>query len=171
MSISESMLPEFDHEVAGVRATLERVPDDKLDWKPHQKSGSMGWLAGHLANLPTWAVLTVEQDELDLLPGGKPLDQPPPPVDSADLVATLDRNAAAARTAIAGAGDADLLRPWSLLQNGVTLMTLPKVAVLRNFVFNHLVHHRAQLGVYLRLNDIPVPPLYGPSADEAPNFG
>ena len=171
MSISESMLPEFDHEVAGVRTTLERVPGDKLDWKPHPKSGSMGWLAGHLANLPIWAVLTVEQDELDLLPGGKPLPQPPPPTDAADLVATLDRNAAAARAAIAGAGDADLLRPWSLLQNVVTLMTLPKVAVLRNFVFNHLIHHRAQLGVYLRLNDIAVPPLYGPSADEAPNLG
>ena len=171
MSISESMLPEFDHEVAGVRKTLERVPEDKLDWKPHPKSGSMGWLAGHLANLPTWAVLTVERDELDLLPGGKPLDQPPAPADSADLVATLDRNAAAARAAIAGAGDADLLRPWSLLQNGVTLMTMPKVAVLRGFVFNHLIHHRAQIGVYLRLNDVAVPALYGPSADEAPSFG
>ena len=171
MSISESMLPEFDHEVVGVRTTLERVPEDKLDWKPHPKSGSMGWLAGHLANLPTWAVLTVEQDELDLLPGGKPLPQAPPPTGAADLVATLDRNAAAARAAIAGAGDADLLRPWSLLQNGVTIMTLPKVAVLRGFVFNHLIHHRAQLGVYLRLNDIPVPSLYGPSADEAPSFG
>ena len=171
MSISESMLPEFDHEVAGVRTTLERVPEDKLDWKPHPKSGSMGWLAGHLANLPIWAVLTVEQDELDLLPGGKPLPQPPPPTGAEDLVATLDRNAAAARAAIAGAGDADLVRPWSLLQNGVTIMTLPKVAVLRGFVFNHLIHHRAQLGVYLRLNDIPVPSLYGPSADEAPNFG
>ena len=93
----------------------------------------------------------------------------PPPADSAALVDTLDRNAAAARAAIAGAGDADLLRPWSLLQNGVTLMTMPKVAVLRTFVFNHLIHHRAQLGVYLRLNDIAVPSLYGPSADEAPS--
>ncbi len=171
MSISESMLPEFDHEVAGVRKTLERVPADKLDWKPHPKSGSMGWLAGHLANLPTWAVLTIEQDELDMVPGGKPLAQPPPPADSAALVAALDRNAAAARAAIAGAGDADLFRPWSLLQNGVTIMTLPKVAVLRSFVFNHLIHHRAQLGVYLRLNDIALPSLYGPSADETPDFG
>ena len=169
MSISESMVPEFDHEVAGVRTTLERVPSDKLDWKPHPASGSLGWLAGHVANLPTWAVLTIGQDELDLLPGGKPLDQPPPPADSAALVDTFDRNAAAARAAIAGAGDDDLMRPWSLLQNGVTLMTMPKVAVLRIFVFNHLIHHRAQLGVYLRLNDIAVPSLYGPSADEAPN--
>ena len=89
MSISEGMLPEFDHEVAGVRTTLERVPSDKLDWKPHPASGSMGWLAGHLANLPTWAVLTIQQDDLDLLPGGKPLGQPPPPTDSAALVDTL----------------------------------------------------------------------------------
>ena len=171
MSISESMLPEFDHEVVGVRKTLERVPADKLDWKPHPKSGSMGWLVGHLANLPTWAVLTIEQDELDMVPGGKPLPQAPPPTHAAELVATLDRNATAARAAIAGASDADLLRPWSLLQNGVTIMTLPKVAVLRGFVFNHLIHHRAQLGVYLRLNDIAVPSLYGPSADETPDFG
>ena len=95
---------------------------------------------------------------------------PQPPADNAALVATFDRNAAAARAAIAGASDSDLFRPWSLLQNGVTLMTMPKVAVLRSFVLNHLIHHRAQLGVYLRLNDIAVPSLYGPSADETPNL-
>ena len=170
MALSEALLPEFDHETAGVRTTLERVPADRLDWKPHPKSGSMGWLAGHLANLPSWAVLTINRDELDMLPGGKPLDSPPPPADTAELVATFDRNAAAARAAIASATDADLFQPWSLLQNGVILMTLPKVAVLRSFVFNHLIHHRAQLGVYLRLNDVPVPSLYGPSADESSSF-
>ena len=168
MAISDSLLPEFDQEIAGARRTLERVPADKFDWRPHPKSGTMVWLAGHLANLPSWAPLTIGQDELDLAPGGKQMDPPPPPADTADLVATFDRHAAEARAAIAGASDADLMKPWTLLSNGRTLMTLPKVAVLRSFVMNHLIHHRAQLGVYLRLNDIPVPSIYGPSADEAP---
>ena len=170
MTIGESLLLEFDHEAAGVRRTLERVPGDRFDWKPHPRSGSMVWLAAHLANLPSWAVLTINQDALDLAPGGKPLDPAPRPATVAELVATFDRNAAAARAAIAGAGDADLLALWSLLQTGVTVMTMPRVAVLRSFVFNHLIHHRAQLGVYLRLNDIPVPSLYGPSADESPSL-
>ena len=170
MAINDSLLPEFDQEIAGARRTLERVPADRFDWKPHPKSGTMGWLAGHLANIPSWATLTINQDTLDLAPGGKPMDQPPPPADTADLVATLDRRAAEARAAIAGASDAELMKPWTLLSNGQTLMTLPKVAVLRSFVMNHLIHHRAQLGVYLRLNDIPVPSIYGPSADERPDF-
>ena len=168
MAISDSLLPEFDQEIAGARRTLERVPDDKFDWQPHPRSGTMVWLAGHLANLPSWAPLTINQDELDLAPGGKQMDSPPPPADTAELVATFDRHAAEARAAIAGASDAELMKPWTLLSNGQTLMTLPKVAVLRSFVMNHLIHHRAQLGVYLRLNDIPVPSIYGPSADEAP---
>lgn len=170
MAISDSLLPEFDQEIAGARRTLERVPADRFDWQPHPKSGTMGWLAGHLANIPSWATLTIGQDTLDLAPGGKPMDQPPPPTDTEDLVATLDRRAAEARAAIAGASDAELMKPWTLLSNGQTLMTLPKVAVLRSFVMNHLIHHRAQLGVYLRLNDIPVPSIYGPSADERPDF-
>ena len=168
MAISDSLLPEFDQEIAGARRTLERVPDDKFDWRPHPKSGTMVWLAGHVANLPSWAPLTINQDELDLAPGGKQMDSPPPPADTAELVATFDRHAAEARAAIAGASDAELMKPWTLLSNGQTLMTLPKVAVLRSFVMNHLIHHRAQLGVYLRLNDIPVPSIYGPSADEVP---
>ena len=168
MAIRDTLLPEFDQEIAGARKTLERVPDDRLDWSPHPKSGTMGWLAGHLANLPSWAVITLRQDEFDLAPGGKPLDPPPPPADSAELVATLDRLAAEARAAIAAAADDDLLKPWTMLQDGKQIMTLPKVAVLRSFVFNHLIHHRAQLGVYLRLNDVAVPSIYGPSADENP---
>ena len=168
MAISDSLLPEFDQEIAGARRTLERVPADKFDWRPHPKSGTMVWLAGHLANLPSWAPLTINRDELDMAPEGEPLDPPTPPADTAELVATFDRCAAEARAAIAGASDADLMQPWTLLSNGRTLMTLPKAAVLRSFVMNHLIHHRAQLGVYLRLNDIPVPSIYGPSADEAP---
>ena len=169
MAISEMLLPEFDQEIAGARRTLERVPDDRLEWSPHPKSGTMGWLAGHLANVPSWGTLTLTGDALDLAPGGKPLDPPPQPESSAELVATLDRHAAEARAALAGASDEDLMQSWSLLQNGQVIMTLPRLAVLRSFVLNHLIHHRAQLGVYLRLNDIPVPSIYGPSADEQPS--
>ncbi|MCY4599902.1 MAG: DinB family protein [Acidobacteria bacterium] len=169
MAISDMLLQEFDQEMAGARKTLERVPDDRLEWSPHAKSGTMGWLAGHLANVPSWTVLTIGRDSLDLAPGGKPMDPAPQPGSSAELVATLDRHAAEARAAIAGASDEELMQPWSLLQNGQVMMTLPRLAVLRSFVFNHLIHHRAQLGVYLRLNDIPVPSIYGPSADENPS--
>ena len=168
MAISDELLPEFDQEMASTRRTLERVPQDKFGWTPHEKSGTMGWLAGHLANIPTWASLTVNQDELDLAPGGHAPTPPPPPASTEELVAMFDKNAAAARAAIAGASDDELRKPWSLLQNGTTMMTLPKVAVVRSFVMNHLIHHRAQLGLYLRLNDIPVPSIYGPSADENP---
>ena len=168
MGLSESLLPEFDHEMANTRKTLERVPHEKFGWKPHEKSTAMGGLATHLSNIPTWAVYTVDQDSLDLAPEGKPL----PPAELAksqeELLATFDGNVAKARAAIAAASDADLFKPWTLMSNGNALMTLPKVAVLRSFVMNHLIHHRAQLGVYLRLNDIPVPSIYGPSADESP---
>ena len=169
MAMNDMLLPEFEQEIAGARRTLERVPDDRLEWSPHAKSGTMGWLAAHLANVPSWAALTILRDDLDLAPGGKPLEPAPQPGSSAELVATLDRHAAEARAAIAGASDETLLQPWTLLQNGQAVMTLPRIAVLRSFVFNHLIHHRAQLGVYLRLNDVPVPSIYGPSADEAPS--
>lgn len=170
MAMRDGLLAEFDQEVTSARKTLERVPENRLDWSPHRKSGSMGWLAGHLANIPSWASLTLTRDELDLAPDGKAPEPPPAPDSTADLVAMFDRNVAEARTAIAAASDDELGEPWTLLQNGKKMMTLPKAAVLRSFVFNHLIHHRAQLGVYLRLNDIPVPAVYGPSADENP-FG
>ncbi len=168
MAIAEALLPEFDQEAAGVRRTLERVPADRFEWRPHEKSGTLIWLAGHLANLPQWAVLTMADDALDLAPGGEPMPRPPTPASVEELVATFDRHAAAARAALAAASDADFMKPWSLLNDGTVLMTLPKAAVIRSFVMNHLIHHRAQLGVYLRMNDVPVPSLYGPSADEAP---
>lgn len=168
MAIAEALLPEFDQEAAGVRRTLERVPADKFEWRPHEKSGTMIWLAGHLANLPQWATLTMGSDDLDLAPGGEPMPLPPTPASVDELVATFDRHAAAARAALAAASDADFMRQWRLLNNGTVLMTLPKAAVIRSFVMNHLIHHRAQLGVYLRMNDVPVPSIYGPSADEAP---
>jgi uncharacterized damage-inducible protein DinB len=168
MALSKALLPEFDNEMANTRKTLERVPQDKSDWKPHEKSTAMGGLATHLGNIPTWAVYTIDQDSLDLAPGGEPLPQAKLAESQAELLATFDDNVAKARAAIAGASDEELFKPWSLISNGNTILTMPKIAVLRSFVMNHLIHHRAQLGVYLRLNDIPVPSIYGPSADESP---
>ena len=168
MAIHDALLPEFDQEMASTRKTLERVPEDRFEWSPHEKSGTLGWLAAHLANVPTWATISITQDTLDLAPDGKPPDPPPAPKTVAEVLARFDKNAADARAAIAGASDEELMKPWSLLQNGKPMMTLPKAAVLRSFVMNHIIHHRAQLGVYLRLNDIPVPSIYGPSADENP---
>lgn len=165
MAIAQALLPEFDQEMANTRKTLERVPDSKWDYKPHPKSGTMGWYAGHLANLPSWPIFTIRQDELDL---AQPFDTPSTK-NRAEVLAVFDKNVADARQAIAGASDQELMKPWSLKKGGQTLMTLPKVAVLRGFVMNHIIHHRGQLTVYLRLNDIPVPALYGPSGDEG-NF-
>jgi uncharacterized damage-inducible protein DinB len=166
MSISASLLPEFDQEMANTRKALERIPDDKFDWKPHEKSWAMGGLATHLANLPIWTVFTINQDSLDLAPPSGESFTVEPKNSRQELLEDFDKNVAAARDAIAGASDEEMLKPWTLLKGGVTLMTLPKIAVLRSFVMNHIIHHRGQFTVYLRLNDVPVPSIYGPSADE-----
>ena len=166
MAFSQALLPEFDHEVVGIRKTLERVPEEKLAWKPHEKSMTMGGLATHLANVLSWAVTAIDTDSLDLAPGGVPVPPMAPVKSRQELLETFDQNVAAARKAIAGAGDLHLLKPWTLLHNGKAVLTMPRIAVLRSFVMNHSIHHRAQLGVYLRLNDVPVPSIYGPSADE-----
>ena len=160
------MLPEFDHEMANTRKTLERVPEAKFDWKPHPKSMAMGRLAQHLATLPQWGLMTINQDSLDLAPGGVPVPQPAQVTTTAELLEMFDKNVAASRAAMAGVSDEDMMKTWSLLMNGNVILSMPRIACLRGFVMNHAIHHRAQLGVYLRLNDVPVPSLYGPSADE-----
>jgi uncharacterized damage-inducible protein DinB len=166
MSISDALLPEFDHEMANTRKTLERVPLDKSDWKPHEKSMAMGPLAIHLAEMPGWVVETINKDALDLAPPDAPPYERPQVNSQADLLAMFDKNVAAARDALAGVSDEHLFQPWTLLSGGQTILTLPRIGVIRGFVISHSIHHRAQLGVYLRLNDIPVPSIYGPSADE-----
>ena len=166
MTISEMLLPEFDQEMASTRKTLERVPEDKLDWKPHEKSMPLGRLAGHLAELCGWTAATLTQDRFDFQPPGAPPYQPFVPKSRKELLDAFDKGAKEARTAIAESSDEHLMKNWSLLSGGKTLMTMPRTAVLRSFVMNHVIHHRAQLGVYLRLNNVPVPSIYGPSADE-----
>jgi uncharacterized damage-inducible protein DinB len=160
------MLPEFDHEMASTRKTLERVPDDKFGWKPHEKSMTLGRLAGHLAEMPGWCVPTLNQESLDLAPVGGEAVQSAQPATREEVVNLFDRNVAEARAALAAATDEQLMKPWSLLAGGKTIFTLPRAAVIRSMILNHSIHHRAQLGVYLRLNNLPVPSIYGPSADE-----
>src|SRR4029453_2281117 len=166
MPLNQSLLPEFDHEMTNTRKTLERVPEDKFDWKPHPKSFAMGPLATHLATLPSWAAITIQQDSIDIAPEGEPPITNEPANSRAELLQRFHDNVAAARSAIAGVSDEHLLKTWTLLSGGKTIFAIPRIAALRSFVMNHNIHHRAQLGVYLRLNDIPVPSIYGPSADE-----
>lgn len=166
MPMNQAFLPEFDHEMATTRKFLERVPENKPDWAPHPKSMKMGALAAHIAHMPGWAKETMERESLDVAPGGKQMEMPKPS-NRAELLALFDKNVAAGRAALAAAtDDSAWMKPWALQSNGQTLFSMPRVAVVRTFVLNHVIHHRAQLGVYLRLNDVPVPSTYGPSADE-----
>ena len=167
MKLGENMLPEFDHEMANARKTLERVPESKFDWKPHEKSMPMGRLASHVAEIPGWVGAILESDSFDTNPPGETSGYQALQVTSnEELLGTFDKNIAAARAAIAGTEDAKMIQKWSLLSGGKTVFSMPKIAVMRSFIMNHLIHHRAQLGVYLRLNGVPVPSIYGPSADE-----
>jgi uncharacterized damage-inducible protein DinB len=166
MSIAQGLLGEFDHEMASTRKMLERLPEDKLEWKPDPRSMSMGRLAAHVAEMPGWAVVTVNADELDF---GKGDYKPAEAKSRAAALEILEKNVSAARAAIAGATDADFMKPWTLRAGDQVFFTMPKIAVLRSMVMNHTIHHRGQLSVYYRLTGVPVPGMYGPSADE-PNF-
>jgi uncharacterized damage-inducible protein DinB len=168
MALRDAILPEFDHEMTNTRKTLERVPEGKPDFKPHEKSMPLGRLAGHLAEIPGWAKETVLQDSIEIGGPASAQNQSLQMTSRKQLLEEFDKRAAAGRAAIAGASDEQLMKPWSLMKDGKAVFTLPKIAVLRGFVMNHLIHHRAQLGVYLRLNNVPVPSIYGPSADEKP---
>jgi uncharacterized damage-inducible protein DinB len=170
MPMIDALLPEFDHEMATTRRVLERVPDDRLDWRPHAKSWNMGALATHLVTVPGWAVQTFNVDELDINPGGGKFEPPKEAKSRSELLARFDESVAAGRAALAAASDMKMCEQWSLLSGGTRLMTLPRAAVLRSFVLSHVIHHRAQLALYLRMNDVPVPSIYGPSADDNAGF-
>lgn len=165
MSIAQSLLPEFDHEMATTRTLLERVPGDKAAWKPHQKSMTLGRLSMHLAELPQWVGGTLRQTELDVNPAEGPKFVAAPFESTPAMLSAFDANTKTAREILAATPDSDFFVPWSLKNAGKVELTMPRVAVLRSFVMNHMVHHRGQLSVYLRLNDVPVPSIYGPTAD------
>jgi len=166
MALNEALLAEFDQEMVNTRKSLERVPDDKLDWRPHEKSLTMRQLALHLAVFPSWATETLEKESIDVAPPGAPPYQAPVANSRKEILEIFDRDLPKARAALAQASEADLSKMWTLLKGGKTIFSLPRIAVLRSMVMNHMIHHRAQFGVYLRLNNIPLPAIYGPSADE-----
>jgi uncharacterized damage-inducible protein DinB len=160
MSIAETLLPELDQEMATTRRLLERVPGDRGPWKPHPKSFALGHLAQLVAVMPGWITNAVRETGLDLGGfGGYTFEK------TETLLAMFDKNVRESRDAIAGASDADLAVTWSLRHGDRVLFSMPRSAVVRQTI-NHLVHHRGQLTVYLRLLDVPLPSIYGPTADE-----
>ena len=166
MSIAASLLPEFDQEMANTRKILELVPEDKLDWAPHEKSMKLGQLVGHLVEFPHWGLSTLQQDELVLVGEYKPYVM----TSRAELLQKFDKDVASLRKVVSETGDQDFGKTWTLTSGGNPIFAMPKIGVWRGMVMNHMVHHRAQLGVYFRLLNLPVPGMYGPSADEMAKF-
>jgi uncharacterized damage-inducible protein DinB len=168
--MSESLLPEFDEEMATTRKFLELVPDEKLGWKPHEKSMTMGQLAWHLSDMPSWCSSTLKQDTLTLSSDDTQKQVAAREGKGAkEILAEFETHVKDARTLLAAADDAQLAHQWKMIWGGQTIIDMPRQQVLRKWVMNHLIHHRAQLGLFLRLNGIAIPGAYGPSADEMPS--
>jgi uncharacterized damage-inducible protein DinB len=162
MKLTDLFLAELEQEAAATRRVLERVPDGRYDWKPHEKSMPLGYLAEIVARILSWPVFMINKDEMDLATNGKPQ----PLYTSRELVEALEESLTEAREALLNTTDEHLLTSWRLLFGGKVVSETPRYQALRFGVFNHLAHHRGQLTVYLRLNDAPVPAVYGPSADD-----
>ena len=166
MNYAATILPEFDREITNTRKVLERVPENKLDWQAHPKSNTNGWNANHLAEILGWVEEWLTAPSWDFAPiGGEPY-QSPKLTSCQEILDLFDRNVSAARKAITAVKDDQMTQQWSLLKAGTTIFTMPRAALIRRFVLNHLIHHRAILCVYLHLNDISVPGMYDPSGDE-----
>ena len=165
MTLAQTLLPEFDQEMGSTRRLLEVVGQADPKWKPHAKSFPLGDLSLHISNLVSWAASTLSSTELDLAPPGGPTWKPRSFTTADAMLAEFDANVQSARAALAAASDADLAVPWSLKKTGQVIFTMPRAQCLRFFVLNHLIHHRGQLSVYLRLCDVPLPKVYGPTAD------
>lgn len=164
MAIIDTLLPEYDREMGTTRRLLERVPEAAFGFKPHERSMTLGNLTVHVAHLPTWVPNVMIFDSFDL--ASNPNTDTPQPHSATDLLTRFDNNVSMARALLAKATDGELAEPWTLKKGSQDLFTLPKLTMLRYFVLNHLIHHRGQLSVYLRLQDVPIPAIYGPSADE-----
>jgi uncharacterized damage-inducible protein DinB len=164
MTLSERLAPEFDREIKTTRKLLERVPMDKSTWAPHEKSMPLGRLASHIAEMPSWVTGTVQLEFMDIDASYKPWTA----ASRDELLSKFDSYAAEAGKALSGVSDEDLGKRWALRMAGQELFAGPREEVIRTLILNHIIHHRGQLSVYLRLLDIPVPSIYGPSADEAP---
>jgi uncharacterized damage-inducible protein DinB len=166
MAIKESLLPELDQEAAVTRRLLERLPAEKLGWQPHPKSMTLSRLVTHLTELANWGIMAITEDEIDINPPGGGAPRRTELRSVPEILSTFDANVAHLRKAVADTSDATFQRPWTLKSSGQVIFTLPKIAVLRAMVLSHLIHHRGQLTVYLRLLDVPIPSIYGPTADE-----
>lgn len=163
MAINQAFIGELQHEAASTRKLLERIPNEQFAWQPHQKSMPLGRLATHIAELPGWITMTLNTNELNW----DNFEYKPPVINSReDMVTLLDKNVTDAIEALKNATDEEMMKPWAMKRGGQTLMEMPKVSVIRTMAMNHLIHHRGQLTVYLRENDVPLPGIYGPTADE-----
>lgn len=169
-TVSEGLLPEIEHEFSMTRKMLEQVPEDKLSWKPHEKSMTLGRLAGHVAEMPNWAFHTVNAESLDISPKADGAFEAHVMESRKDTLGKFDAWHAEALAALSTTSDEDWGETWSLTSQGRTLLSMPRRAILRTLVLNHMIHHRGQLSVYLRLNAVAVPGMYGPSADETGAF-
>jgi uncharacterized damage-inducible protein DinB len=165
-SVSFRLLPEVEHEFAMTRKMLEQVPEEKLSWKPHNKSMTLGRLAGHVAEMPSWALHTLAHDSYDITPKADGSYDAHWMTSRDETLRKFDDWRTEALSSLKRASDEDFEKNWSLTSNGHTLLAMPRGAVFRTVVMNHMIHHRGQLSVYLRLNGVPVPGMYGPSADE-----
>ena len=164
MAIAELLLPEFDHEVGTTRKLLERVPDAELAWKPHGKSMSLGELASHISLIPVWAGTILDATSFDMAAASL---RPEPKSSTADIVSAFDAGARATRARLTAKSDPEMTALWTLKRGADQVLSVPRIGALRGFIMNHLIHHRGQLSVYLRLLNVPVPSMYGPSADES----
>jgi uncharacterized damage-inducible protein DinB len=165
MAIKDALLPEYDHEMGTTRRLLERTPEADFAWKPHGKSMSLGQLAGHIANIPHWCSAITDNSVFDVATVGEDA-RPKAPQSIAELLAEFDGKVTEARAKLAATGDEAMLQAWTFKQGDHVIFTMPRLAAVRSFVMNHLIHHRGQLSVYLRLRDVPLPSIYGPTADE-----
>lgn len=163
MAIAQALLPEFDREMATTRKMLERFPEDKVEWRPHETCMTLGRLAGHVAELAGWTTVTMTQDKLEMDPNTY---KPNIVTSRAAALKQFDETVKTGREALAGASDETYMKPWTFVARGQTIFTMPKIAVLRSFVMNHMIHHRGQLAAFYRIVGVPVPSLYGPSKDE-----
>jgi uncharacterized damage-inducible protein DinB len=164
MSIADSILAELEHEAAGTRKILERVPENKMSWRPHEKSMPLDRLASHVTEMLKWGAVTLKEPEFNITDDYRPWIAK----SRAELVAAFDENVEEFKAALRGYPDAKLMEPWRLKMKGQVMFEMPRLAAVRSMILNHSIHHRAQLGVYLRLLGVPLPPLYGPTADERP---
>jgi uncharacterized damage-inducible protein DinB len=166
MPAADALLPEFDHGTAVARLLLERLPEDGLDWRPHEKSFTLGALAAHITQVPHWGRAILDQPSYDIAGATDGSRRSDAPRTRPEILAAFDRTVADLRRGLVDKSDAELEAPWALLDRSQVVLMMPRVAAVRRFILHHLIHHRGQLTVYLRLRDVPLPPLYGPTADE-----